>query len=296
MATSTVVIVGGNSRAARQLVDTFLSRPDCPSLRVLVSPQGVEALEEAFPLLTSPPHFIRSANLMDKETLSLVFPSSSVVVYNSPSINQNEVVMAISTIEAAKKAGVRFFIFCSILHPMRSKLVTHTNKLKIEEYLVESRINYCILQPTHFMQNVSLGHVLRTGKIPLGFSEMIEHGFVDLRDFASVLRQIILHPMRHNRATYEIVGENCTYLEVALVLQEALGQEVQCEQIPADRYIAMLKEGNVIQSEYAEDAMERIIVYHNRWGLTGNSNILRWLLGHEPRDWRKYVTEMFSDV
>lgn len=164
------------------------------------------------------------------------------------------------------------------------------------------------------MQNVSLGHLLRTGKIPLGFSEMIEQGFVDLRDFALVIRQIVLDPMRHNRATYEIVGENRTYLEVALILQEALGREVQCEHIPADKYIAMLKEGEAVQSEYAEDVMERIIVYHNRWywyifiqtldryaytfsrGLTGNSNVLRWLLGREPRDWRRYVMDMFNDV
>lgn len=71
--------------------------------------------------------------------------------------------MAISVIEAAKKAGVNFFILCSVLHPMRSKLITHKLKLmyafryitcemrglgclRIEEYLVESRINYCILQ------------------------------------------------------------------------------------------------------------------------------------------------------
>lgn len=115
------------------------------------------------------------------------------------------------------------------------------------------------------MQNVSLGHVMRTGKIPLGYSEMVEQGFVDLRDFALALRRIALDPMKHNRATYEIVGENRTYLEVALILQEVMGRDVQCDVIPPPRYIAMLKEGNVIQNEYAEDAMERIIVYHNRW-------------------------------
>lgn len=56
----------------------------------------------------------------------------------------------------------------------------------------------------------------------------------------------------------------------------------------------MLKEGNAVQSEYAEDAMERIIVLSIR-GLTGNSNVLRWLLGHEPRDWRRYAIDMFND-
>lgn len=166
------------------------------------------------------------------------------------------------------------------------------------------------------MQNVLFSHIMQTGKIPLGYSDMVQQGFVDLRDFALVLRQIILDPMKHNRATYELVGENRTFSEVAAILQETLRREVKCEHVPTDRYIAMMREGGVIQSEYAEDAMERIIVYHNRWyqnlpfsnvyrheklitfsrGLTGNANVLRWLLGREPRDWRGYATDMLSEV
>jgi len=115
------------------------------------------------------------------------------------------------------------------------------------------------------MQNVSLGHVMRTGKIPLGYSEQVEQGFIDLRDFGLVLRSIILNPQLHNRATYELLGENRTYTEVASILQDVMRRDVQCEIIPMDKYLSMLKEGKVIQSEYAEDAMERIIVYHNRW-------------------------------
>ncbi|GJJ13482.1 hypothetical protein Clacol_007736 [Clathrus columnatus] len=293
---STVLITGGNGRTARQLIDTLLNHPDCPNLRVLVRPQGVETLKQAYPLLSSPPHSIVQADYMDETNLVPIFQNVSIVVHNGPSIHQNEAAMAISVIEAARKAGVGFFLLCSVLHPMRSKLVTHKLKLIIEEYLVESRISYCIVQPTHYMQNVSLGHVLRTGKIPLGYSELVEQGFVDLCDFAMVLRLIISDPMKHNRATYEIVGENKTYQEVATILQNAMGRDVQCEVINPPKYIAMLKEGNVIQNEYAEDAMERIIVYHNRWGLTGNSNVLRWLLNAEPRGWKKYAMDMLSDV
>lgn len=154
MPTSTVVITGGNSRTTRQLVDTFLNHPDCPNLRVLVNPQGVDALKEAFPLLTSSPHSVFATNYMDGDALVPALRSATIVVHNGPSVHQNEVVscnspsifwpqstiefwhfkilqaIAISLIEAAKKAGIRFFIFCSVLHPMRSKLVTHTAKLK----------------------------------------------------------------------------------------------------------------------------------------------------------------------
>ncbi|KIJ54053.1 hypothetical protein M422DRAFT_42320 [Sphaerobolus stellatus SS14] len=301
---SCVLITGGNGRTARLLIETLLNHPNCPNLRVLVRPGGYDALKQSFPLLTSSPHEIVLADYMDEPTLAPAFKDVSLVVHNGPSIHQNEAAMAIGVIEAAKSAGVGHFILCSVLHPMRSKLVTHKLKLQVEEYLVESRMNYTILQvwivsypftpltasplqPTNYMQNVSLGHVMRTGKIPLGYSDDVEQGFLDLRDLCLVLRQIIMDPVRHNRATYELVGENKTYKEVAAILQDVMGRDVQCEVIPVQRYIAMLKEGRIIQSEYAEDAMERIIVYHNRWGLTGNSNVLRWLLDREPNTWRQ---------
>jgi len=49
----------------------------------------------------------------------------------------------------------------------------------------------------------------------------------------------------------------------------------------------MLKDGN----EYREDAYARLCFYYNRWGLTGNNNILRFLLGREPTTVEDYVVK-----
>lgn len=92
MASSNVVITGGNSRVTRQLIDTFLNHPDCPNLCALVGPQGVDALKETFPLLTSVPHSIVVANHMDEENLLPVLQNATIVVHNGPSVQQNEVV------------------------------------------------------------------------------------------------------------------------------------------------------------------------------------------------------------
>ncbi|KAF8583587.1 NAD(P)-binding protein [Ramaria rubella] len=291
---SSVLITGGNGRTARHLVEMFLNHPSCPNLRVLVRHGGVDSLQKAFPLLTQTPHAIVVADYMDEATLTPVFRDVSVVIHNGPSVHQNEAVMAMSVIDAAKNAGVGHFLLCSVLHPMRSKLITHKLKLQVEEYLVESRMNYTIVQPTHYMQNVSLGHVMRTGKLPLGYSHSVAQGFVDLRDFCHVIRSIVSDTSRHNMATYELVSENMTYTEVANILQDVMHRKVECELIPPKDYITMLKEGRAVQNEYTEDAMERIIIYHNRWGLTGNSNVLQWLLGREPTTWQQYAEDMIN--
>ncbi|GJJ13483.1 hypothetical protein Clacol_007737 [Clathrus columnatus] len=221
MPPSTVLISGGNSKAARQLITTLLNHPQCPNLRILTRSQGVETLKRQFPLLSTLPHSIIDGNFMDEATLLPSLQGVSIVVYNGPSIDQNETCLA--------------------------------------SHEVEARHSQDEINPTHYMQDVSLGHVMRTGKLPLGYSELVEQGFIDLRDFAMVLRLIILDPMKHNRATYELVTENKSYLEVALILQEVMGRDVQCEVIPPATYLAMLKEENVIQNEYAEDMVERIM-------------------------------------
>jgi hypothetical protein len=40
---------------------------------------------------------------------------------------------------------------------------------------------------------------------------------------------------------------------------------------------------------FTSDALERMFVYYNRHGLTGNSNVLGWLLGRKPTDVPEYV-------
>jgi hypothetical protein len=47
-------------------------------------------------------------------------------------------------------------------------------------------------------------------------------------------------------------------------------------------------------SEYEEDAMARLIFYYIRWGLTGNKNILRCMLGREPMSVEDYIVRSLN--
>jgi hypothetical protein len=48
-------------------------------------------------------------------------------------------------------------------------------------------------------------------------------------------------------------------------------------------------------SEYEEDAMARLVFYYNRWGLTGNKNILRCMLGREPMSVEDYIVRSLNE-
>ncbi len=66
------------------------------------------------------------------------------------------------------------------------------------------------------------------------------------------------------------------------------GKNIKCEIIPLE---AIKNESFIPKniSEYAENAFIRLFFYYNRWGLTGNKNILRFLLGREPTSVEDYV-------
>ncbi|KIJ48063.1 hypothetical protein M422DRAFT_66398 [Sphaerobolus stellatus SS14] len=197
--------------------------------------------------------------------------------------------MGVAAMDASRKHGVKHFILVSVLHPLRRKLQTHLNKLTQEEYLIESRLNYTILEPTHYMQNVAISTVLESGKIPIGFLSDIEHSSVDIVDVVYVLLLVMKDPTKHKYVRYELVSQTLTYAQIAQTLSEALGREIVCDVIPAKEFMAMLESSGEIENEYTKNAIEGMMLYYDRWGLTGNSNVLTWLLGHQPVTWQEYA-------
>ncbi|KAF8582168.1 NAD(P)-binding protein [Ramaria rubella] len=286
-----VLITGANGRTSRQVIHRLLSSPECPPLRPLVHSQSSqEQLGTTFPQLRASPHKIVIADYLTETTILTAMTGVSVVFHNGPAFHPSEATMGIAVINAAMEAGNNpHIIYCSILHPMRAKLLHHTVKLKVEEYLIESKLHYTILQPTHYMQNVPLSSVCQTGILPLGYSMSTTQGFVDLVDLADVVRAVIFSPLTHTFATYELVGQNMPYSSVADIIQEESGKPVKCVVLSVKEFVEKTRLVGATASEYSQHAAERMMLYCDRWGLTGSPNILKWLLGRDPTTWQQYI-------
>jgi len=112
--------------------------------------------------------------------------------------------------------------------------------------------------------------------------------FVDRRDVAEVAA-IVLSDDKHFRATYELVGTDpITARELASLISKQSGRSVEAKQISADVIVDRLPRTSVIDT-FTSDAFERMFVYYDRHGLTGNSNVLGWLLGRKPTDYPEYL-------
>lgn len=121
-----------------------------------------------------------------------------------------------------------------------------------------------VLQPPAFMQNVNLGVTLASSSIPAAYSPKTLQGFLDLNDLAEVAAKVILDPEPHNRATYDLTGENSTLEDVARELSAHLGKEIAINRVPAhvalEQGLARMK----LSNSWSVDALDRMLFYCDR--------------------------------
>jgi uncharacterized protein YbjT (DUF2867 family) len=211
-----------------------------------------------------------------------------IVFHIGPSMHPHEDAIGKLVIDAAKSAGISHFILSSVLYPFRTKLLNHRIKIAVEEYLIESRLPYTILQPTHFKQMTKCMDIVDKGVMNLMWSFDVLQGYLDLQDYAEVTLKILHDPQLHDRATYELLGDNQTEREFAHLISKHSGKDIKCELLSLE----MAKEKGLMfqaTSEYSEDAYARLAFYYNCWGITGNKNILRFMLEREPTSVEDYV-------
>ena len=131
-----LLLVTSTGRASRHLISALLSLPECPAIRVIA--RANTNIQDTFPLqLRSAPHSIVVADHFQGKEFESAFRGVSIVFHNGPTVHAQEEAMSLAVIDAAKEAGVRHFVLCSVFHPMRTKLHTHKVKLGYAIYMLQ---------------------------------------------------------------------------------------------------------------------------------------------------------------
>ena len=87
------------------------------------------------------------------------------VYHVCPGIHPQEREIGFAWIDAARAAGVRHFVFSSVLHPLITALVQHEIKRDIEEHLIDSGLDFTILQPSIYMAPRRFGPAIAAGTL-----------------------------------------------------------------------------------------------------------------------------------
>ncbi|WP_433136854.1 SDR family oxidoreductase [Actinomadura nitritigenes] len=224
------------------------------------------------------------ADMTNPGELPAALAGCSAVVHIGPPMHPREIAMGQNVIDAAGRAGVEHVVLMSVTHPQLEPLLNHQSKLAVERHLLGSRLPFTILQPMHYMQNVNVPDCLSRGRFAQPYSLDRPLSFVDLADVGAVAATVLSALEKHTWATYELCGtDTLTGHEIAEVLTSAGGTPVRAEQVPLH---AVLPEG---APDHTIDGFTRLINHYDRYGIRGNPNVLRWLLGREPTTFAQYV-------
>jgi uncharacterized protein YbjT (DUF2867 family) len=214
------------------------------------------------------------------------------VYHVGPTFHPLERQMGFNIIEQAGKAGVEHFVFSSVLHPILTGLPQHAIKRDIEERLLESGLNFTILQPSDYMQMSAQGYLADHGIFIVSFDLDNRQALVDLDDVAEVLARVLREGPAHYGATYELTSnDNLTAHEIAAALSQATGRKVNAAQIPtSDEQLAgFFGVTDLATVSYQVNTLRTVSAWYDKFDFIGNANVLRMLLGREPTSYLEFA-------
>ncbi len=81
-------------------------------------------------------------DLRDRASLDAALKGVDRVFYIAPAFQPDEAALGKGVVAAAKQAGVRRFVFSSVIHPILTALRNHGAKGPVEEAILESGMEY----------------------------------------------------------------------------------------------------------------------------------------------------------
>jgi NAD(P)H dehydrogenase (quinone) len=236
-------------------------------------------------------HDVTVGGFDDPETLARAASGVTAIYHICPNVSPHEMAYAEAIVTAAKEAGVRRFVYHSVLHPQIEAMPHHWAKLPVEEMLLASGLDVTILQPTAYMQNILAGwrSIVEDGVYRVPYPVETRISLVDLRDVAQAAALVLTEP-GHGGATYALVGTApLTQIEVADALSAALGRRVRAVAEPVETWEARARAAGM--GDYQRETLAAMFRSYAASGLIGNCNVLRWLLGRRPGTIQEFAAD-----
>lgn len=230
-----------------------------------------------------------AGDIRDRASLDAAMQGVGAVFYIAPAFLPGEAEAGRAVVHAAKQAGVRRFVFSSVIHPVLSALVNHAAKAPVEEAILDSGMEYTLLHPALFFQNYAQGWAATadSGAYAEPWSADTCFSRVDYRDVAEAAA-VALTGDRLLFGTFELCAAgHLNRRDVAALMSEALGRTVKAASLsPAE----VAASGGATNGQATP--LKAMFEHYNHHGLLGNPLTLRAILGREPRTLRAYFAEL----
>ena len=155
---------------------------------------------------------------------------------------QAETAQGITIADAAKKAGV-FLIYTSVAGANLNTGIPHfDSKYKVEQYIEGLGLDYTIIAPVYFMENLyfpQTKEALDNGTYASPLPKDTQLQQVALADIGSLASFIIDHRETFVGKRIEIASDTTTSAEETELLSKALGKKIEYFEVPMEQIRAM---------------------------------------------------------
>lgn len=205
----------------------------------------------------------------------------------------------INILEAAKAAGVEFFVKVSggrdVVGPDAESVVGRGHHA-VEEAMKKSGLDWCILRPGLFMQNMlaQAASIKGDGKIVQPYAEDFPIAFIDVRDTGAVAARVLRNPSTHAGKTYAFTGAVTNFQAFAGDFSAVLGKPVAYVGVTVEQAEAAMRARGM------PDWLVGHLVAIARAGNAGsfskeNTQPIRDIVGRAPLTTRQFV-ESYRDA
>ncbi len=230
------------------------------------------------------------ADMRDEAALRSAMQGMRAVYHLCPNMSPDEVEIGRLVIDAARENRIEHLAYHSVLHPQIEAMQHHWDKLRVEEMIFQSGIPFTILQPAPYMQNLLANwkSIREEGVLRVPYSVDAKLSFVDLEDVAEVAK-IVFSQADHKNALYELAGTPAiSHAEVAEVFGHILKHNVHAER----QEISDWKSRAENLGKYAAENLVAMFAYYDQFGLAGNPNVLKNLLGRKPTSIEEFASRV----
>lgn len=231
---------------------------------------------------------IAIGDLRESASIAKALVGIDGVFYVGPRFVPDEAAIGRALIEAARQAGVRKFVYQSVMHSCVAAMLHHEAKRQVEEELCRTEMEFTILQPARFMHNIvpNLNKIAASGVYTEPFSATAPISDVAYHDVAEVAA-LALTRSGYSGAFFELSADGMLNRhDRAALLSEVLGRPVRAAVQPIDEWLA----GARMVDPYERSARKLMFEYYDRYGFRGgNGLILRCLLGRSPTSFRSFL-------
>jgi len=277
-ATDLILAVGASGKFAG-LVVPALAAKGARVRGLLRTPEQADRVREAGAAE------IAIAELNDTAAVESALDGVTSVFYIAPAFIPHEATVGTQMVQAAVRAGVRRFVFSSVIHPVLSRLVNHHAKAPVEEAVLDSGMEFTFLHPAVYFQNYAQAWptIAKTGILAEPWSSDTRFSRVDFRDVAEVAA-IALTEDRLLNGTFELCSDGALNRhQVAELIEDVLGRKIEAKRIVPESLPGQA------------GPMRQMFEYYDHHSLLGNPLILRTILGRKPRTLRAYFEELAAN-